>query len=340
MRIQQLRFYLNHMSIKLSCIYSMLFISCSILAQQNTAENLTDVTVAERDKKPIQQQTSEADWWYDFHQTISNSVFDTAHWFDSFFAQNDNSDLTPQTSARIRLGWEPRSRDFDKFDAKFRLKVKLPHLANRVDLIFTDDSQDDFSTLPLESVSQTNNDDSISAAVRVVHKIDSKRFFDTRVGASGGDIFVKSRYKRQFKFSTLSNFTIEPSLYYFAKEGLAERLLLQYDYQATQTAQYRLSYSIRGSEAFSGIRWKHAAYRFKQLDNNAASMMGIIVNGERNGAEGFFIENYSVNYRYRFNAYKKWLFFEIEPFIEWPRDNDYSATPGIALRVEGFFNRE
>jgi hypothetical protein len=33
------------------------------------------------------------------------------------------------------------------------------------------------------------------------------------------------------------------------------------------------------------------------------------------------------------------LFFEIEPFVEWPEKEDYSTTPGIALRVEGFFYR-
>ena len=55
---------------------------------------------------------------------------------------------------------------------------------------------------------------------------------------------------------------------------------------------------------------------------------------------GFFIDKYTLSYRYRFNALREWLFFEIEPFIEWPKDENFTTTPGIALRIEGFFSKK
>ena len=68
-------------------------------------------------------------------------------------------------------------------------------------------------------------------------------------------------------------------------------------------------------------------------------MIGLKVEGERNGDAGFFIDKYTLSYRYRFNAFQKWLFFEVEPFVEWPEEENYSATPGIAFRIEGFFSK-
>ena len=71
-----------------------------------------------------------------------------------------------------------------------------------------------------------------------------------------------------------------------------------------------------------------------------ATVLGLQVEGERNGDHGFFIDKYTLSYRYRFNALREWLFFEIEPFLEWPRDENFTTTPGIALRIEGLFSKK
>ena len=81
-------------------------------------------------------------------------------------------------------------------------------------------------------------------------------------------------------------------------------------------------------------------YRLNQLDEHSASILGLQVQGERNGKQEFFIDKYTLSYRYRFNKFKKWLFFEVEPFLEWSKQQSYSTTPGIALRIEGHFYKE
>jgi len=46
-----------------------------------------------------------------------------------------------------------------------------------------------------------------------------------------------------------------------------------------------------------------------------------------------------ISLRWRKNALRKWFFYEVEPFILWRRDERFSASYGIALRVEGFFGK-
>ncbi|WP_448567772.1 hypothetical protein [Thalassotalea ganghwensis] len=320
-----------------------LLFSCALLTSAAYSQCLSTDAQQERNEIPANvestQPIDESEWMTDLHQSVSDSVFQSAVWFDSFFTEDDCQRHMPSTNARIRLTWAPKARDFSEFKARFRIKVKLPYFSSRMDLILSDDDENDQTQLPLETINsqRDNEDEHFSAAVRYVHIKDSQQFTASRIGISGGDIFLRSRYVKRFTWQNNHSLKFEPSVYYFLDDGLGSRLLLEYDYQRSKHQQIRVNYSIRGSESFSGIRWKHGLYNLSQHDETTASLFGVQVQGERNGAEGFFVDKYTLSYRYRFNAYKKWLYFEVEPFIEWPRDIDYKTTPGLALRVEGFF---
>lgn len=281
------------------------------------------------------------DWANTLHQNISNNVYLSAAWFDSFFIEEGDEQISPKTSARIIIGWEPKARDFNELGARFKLKVRLPHLKDKVDLIFSDTSEDQFEELPLESINKnsTLDEQNFAAAIRYIFNDNDNAISDARIGLSGGDIFIRARQKRSYNWNEKHNIKIEPALFYYLGDGLGARLLLEYNYQINSTQQYRINYSIRGSEEFSGIRWNHGFYHLKQWSDKTATLLGIEVDGERNGERGFIVDNYSVNYRYRFNALKKWLYFEVEPFIEFPEEENYKITPGIALRIEGLFHK-
>ena len=279
------------------------------------------------------------DWMTRVHRDISDSVYQSAIWFDGFFNEDDESELTPQSLARISTSWLPRARDWSEVKVRLKLKARLPYFENKVDLIFSDDSEEGLDQLPLESTQSKSSfeDDSFAAAIRYIHQKDARIFSDTRVGISGNALFVRARHKRNYVWDDKHSFAFTPSIYYYTDDGLGARLLLEYDYQLNPDNQVRVNYSVRGSESFSGIRWKHGLYHLRHISDKEASVLGLQVEGERNGDNGFLVENYTLSYRYRFNAIKEWLFFEIEPFLEWPEPENYKTTPGIALKIEGYF---
>ena len=322
-------------------------ISVTVLAQEEEEKaTLNQVNLDNNQTQPATLATKppvkNKDWTNTVHQTISDSVFHSVAWFDSFFMEDDDSYLSPQTVARIKLAWEPKARDFSEVGARFKLKVRLPHFKDKVDLIFSDSPDEELENLPLESVknNQEINNDSFTAAIRYVLKNKEDFFTDTRVGLSGGDLFLQARHKRTYMWQDKHSFKLEPAIYYYLKDKAGSRLLLEYNYQINEQEQYRMNYSIKGSESFHGIRWKHGFYHLKQLSDRKAGILGLQVEGERNGEKGFLVDNYTLSYRYRFGALREWLFFEIEPFLEFPEEEDYKTTPGIALRVEGFFHRK
>lgn len=290
------------------------------------------------DKKQISEEKIDDSLWInDFHTAVSDSVYSSAAWFDDFFTEEGSTQKNPKVNAKLRLEWRPRSRDLAEIKVRFRVKVKLPHLKNKVDLILSDEDESDQYQLPLETTHLQAEEEKFSASLRYMHNNDKDQYTDTRLGISGGDIFLRWRHKRFFNWTQSSAFKIEPSVYYFLDDGLGSRLLLEYNFQQNPKTQYRINYSIEGSESYSGIRWKHGIYKLNYLDQTTASVISLQVEGERNGERGYVVDNYAVSYRYRFNAYKKWLFFEVEPFLEWPETENYHTTPGIAFRVEGYF---
>ncbi|WP_169074022.1 hypothetical protein [Thalassotalea algicola] len=333
----------NAHTIYILCCTLLLISSANIaLAQdESTAQNLEEQQTEEIEKFTIKGSVTQAeiDWIESLHSKVSNTVFRSAYWFDGFFTEDDTEQERPYVNARIRIGWEPKARDWAEYDNKFRVRLKLPHFKDKLDLILSDDEEDDIDNLPLETVNTKPqiNEDSFAAAVRFVHHSGDNELTDTRLGISSGDIFLRARYKKRLSWQKTHGLKFEPAIYYYVDDGVGARLLLEYDYQSTLRDQIRFNYSIRGSESFSGIRWKHGLYHLHQFSLYKAGALGLVVQGERNGKEGFIIDKYTLSYRYRFNAYKRWLFFEVEPFLEWPENENYTTTPGIAFRVEGYF---
>ena len=311
------------------------FVFCILMISVSTHANDTHVP---NDKKKIEQ--TDNDWMQEFHEKISNSVYQSAQWFDSFFITNDDEQQSPKTTARIRLAWLSKSRDLIEFKPRFRLRVKLPHFKNKLSLVLSDED-DELNNLPLESsnINANSNNEKFSLALNYTKQKDKKRLMDFRAGFSSGDIFVRARHKSKFIINKKHKFLIEPSLSYYLGDGLGARLLLEYDYQLRPNSLFRMSSSIRKSEAFNDNRWEHGFYKLDQIDENTATIWSLQVEGKSGDEQGGTVDNYRVGYRYRFNALTDWLYFEIEPFLEFPEQENYKKTPGIALRVEGFFTK-
>ena len=80
-----------------------------------------------------QESAEDYPWLDTMHQSIASSVNSSALWFDDFFALEDFDDREEAYGeARIRLGWEPRSRDLSKFEMRFKVRVKLPNLKHEL----------------------------------------------------------------------------------------------------------------------------------------------------------------------------------------------------------------
>lgn len=101
------------------------------------------VSIALITKINAQETEQEYPWLDSMHRSIASSVNSSALWFDDFFAlEKFEKREEAYGEARIRLGWVPRSRNFNEFETRFKVRVKLPNLKNRVDLVLSDYEDD------------------------------------------------------------------------------------------------------------------------------------------------------------------------------------------------------
>lgn len=286
-------------------------------------------------------EQTDNDWMQKLHETVADSVYQSAQWFDSFFIINDSEQKSPTTTAKISVGWLPKSNDWSEVEARFRLRVKLPHFQNRASVVLSDDTEDELDNLPLASsnVNPRGEDEKLSLALNYTGKSHKNRLMNYRLGISGGDIFARARHKRQFSIGEKHKFFVEPSIYYYLDDGLGAKLLLEYDYLLNDKSLFRFNYSIKRTEAIDHFSWKHGLYKLNQINESTASIWSLQVEGKNSDERGYVVDKYTVGYRYRFKALTDWLYFEVEPFVEFPEHRNYTTTPGIALRVEGFFNK-
>jgi len=279
-------------------------------------------------------------WLDKVHEEVTQSVTDTAVWFDDFFdVDNMDADPTASGQARIRFGWEPRSTDLNSFDSRFRVRLKLPKLKNKADLVFSDYDEEErnapIQAATNEAITETNK---FNLALRWTTKAGPGASWSHRVGVGRKlQPFVKSRYRQVFELNQHSNLRWDTSFYYFSREGLGSHLELQYEHQLDQTLLFRFDNHFYYRDEFNDWVWQHGWYNFQQWDENTAWVYGVYLEG--NSRPNYRIEEYLVSARWRKNALREWLFFEVEPFIVWRRDEGFNASFGMALRVEGFFGR-
>ncbi|WJG09101.1 hypothetical protein [Aliiglaciecola sp. LCG003] len=280
-------------------------------------------------------QEKQDEWLDTMHQSISESVMDSAQWFDNFFAlKNQQEDQKALGEIRVRLGWEPRSRELDEFEAKLRIRVKLPNLKNRVDLILSDYDDADEDKIRAGRVNGRDRKDNFSLALRYKTKPDSG--FSHRIGFGRRfQYFTKSRYRDAVDINENLEMRYDASIYYYNRDkfGTDLGLALNYDYSPETVLRFDNRFYFR--EKSDDWLWQHSWQMLHQIDDSSAMILGYYIEGL--SRPSYHLEKYLLSVKLRKNAFRQWLYFDLEPFIVWRREESFSASFGVALRVEGFF---
>ena len=278
---------------------------------------------------------SEGDWLEDGKDYAARKANEMTQWVDNFFG-NDERDLE-QAESRLRLrtiyNWDQRLDN----EIKFRLggKVSLPQISKRLDLVFRGEDMDDSSDDGVEDPSE----DRVGLQLQVGPKDIKKYRFDLTVGfGSSGpkpgakfvyhDAFAKDL---NFRFTQRFNYDLGEGGYgssrFVLDKALGDRELVR--------AYNRFLYGEKtdGAEWFSSLSyargWGGNSGRF------GATWLYVGADGQTEPYD--FVKNYKVGARFRRQAYRDFLFWEVEPSYNWRIDEPYFDREGawrIELRME------
>ncbi len=278
-------------------------------------------------------------WLDTTHETITETTTSMARWFDSFFLTEDQPvDEDAIGEAQIRLGWEPRSRELSEFETRVRLRMRLPNLKNRAELVFSDYDNDELeqdSALQNSRRVRGDAEDRYSLAFKwdsfIADKVDHRIGIGRRLQP-----FVRSRYRDQWLLNDWIEMEWQNAVYYYTRDALGAETSLKFGFKLSNSRLLRFNNHFYFRDKTDDWLWRHNVQQYKVFDEKTALITGLYVEGL--SRPNYRVEEYLVSMRLRRNTLRDWLFYEVEPFVMWRRDEHFSASYGIALRVEGYFS--
>lgn len=279
------------------------------------------------------------------HQVVSRSVCRSGQWFDRFFASPESLQDEP-ASTLIRIIGAHRWQDNDEIgdDVRVRASVDFPNLSERLRLTFRNDDNidDDFATTADTKPEEvgSNEDSSFRAALNWAARQHDNDSFDVEVGLrSELKSFVRSRYRVWTDMPLEWTFRFTESIYWIDGIGLGTESRFEFDRPLSKRMVFRLITETEYNEDLLArkLGWdlSQNAVLYIRLSDRDALQYTVGVQGYTEPSSSANIWRTSLRYRRQF--LRPWLYFELEPFAFWPREDDYHGVSGVVLRLETQF---
>ena len=324
-------------------ILAFLLASSAAIAQGDESAASADTEAAEAksdadeadDSLADEVVESQDDWLDSSQEYAARKTNEMTQWVDNFFG-NDERDLE-QAESKLRLrtiyNWDDR---YDN-EIKFRLggKVSLPQISKRLDLVFRGEDMDDFNDNGVEDPSE----DRIGLQYQVGPKETRKHRFDLTVGFGSSGPKPGAKYVYQDDFAEDLNFRFTQRFTYDLGEGGYGSSRFVLDKALDDRELIRAYTRFLYGEKTDGTEWSSSlSYaRGWEGDSGRVGATWLYVGADGQTEPYDFVKNYKVGIRLRRQAYRDFLFWEIEPSYNWRVDEPYFDREGawrIELRLE------
>ncbi len=308
---------------------------CHLMSPSSTLLNSQPVTAIQSPQDSVDDSA-----WFDVWQrSFTDSIDFTVRQFDGMFSQENGHHRNKQAKAegRIQLSWEPRSRDLAETDLRFRIRVSLPHLEDRVDLLLSDNEDETQSdTLKAARNDSLGRRDNTTIALRF--RPDQNSHYSYRIGAGRRDqLYVKSRYRDAMAFNAHWAMLYDAELYYYTRDRLGAELGAAIQHVAENNNVTRLNNRFYFRDDSNDWLWRHELQHLYPIDTHNALMYRLMVEGL--DRPQYKVEEFYTGLRWRSNPLREWLYFDVEPFVLWRRDEGFKPSYGMAFRIEAYYGK-
>lgn len=274
--------------------------------------------------------------------TLSNSKPDLKNsekrdevndWFSSFFKDEIFDEAYTKSYALLRttLKYDYKKRKFTP-SSKLKVSLVLPKTNNRLSL-FIEEKSDEYT-----NVNSHYGNELIDVTVGFRYTLPTKKYFHSYISAGlhGGfdnPFFLghawipynvgkwRNRVSQTFKYSEAYRFEEETRFYF--------------DRFTDDDAMLRFNIGRSSREGVAGMKYYTSVAYNKTTKYNRGYQVGVTTEGQTKPHNE--ISKYSLYGIYKQNFYRKWLFYEIEPRVEWEEAYDFESNYLILVSLEIFF---
>lgn len=246
-----------------------------------------------------------------------------ANRLDLFFADQRADDELARSRIRIRQQYEVRERSLPKDDTQIRFNLRLPHLEKR----FQFESQDEKD----KKKKVTTQD--------VVHnELNKKWQFRADVGVNASippRVLVRNRLRKNFQTGELIHRFVE-ELSWYSDRDWEQNTTLDTDLSFADHLLLRFRNAIDWEITRKNFRTSHGPAFFQRLNEKEA--LSYSANFSTEVDDGvWFVNNYRLSLTYRRDIYKKWLYIDLVPGLDFPKLWSFRRTPFLMVQLEALF---
>ncbi|MBU1910069.1 MAG: hypothetical protein KJ726_08480 [Verrucomicrobia bacterium] len=270
------------------------------------------------------------------HNGISRNVVSLSRWIDSFFGNYPVEEERLDDRVRVIPLVEFREGDSPSLKLRVSAKLRLPQLNRRLGLVlsaFQDENSAQFGV-----PGQFSDDEDVrQAALRYVLE-EEKRL---RVHADLGlrfypepDPYVRLRWRYQLTEDPVASRVIQ-YLFWSPRRGWGETTRFEMEEKLAPKTFVRSTTAATWSEQSRGVDWSQGYSAWYYFSRRRAMGLDWLTDGFTDPR--LSVDKHRFTFKYRRRVARDWLFLQVAPFLEWPRDRDFRTTPGITLQMETIF---
>ena len=279
-----------------------------------------------------------AENWVDSsHAYVSENAQALTEWMDQFFGDKNYNQEQAESLLRLQLvnGWDT---DLG-YEPKVRLrgKLQLPRISRRLDLVFSDQAQDD------EDLDDDRLDDRVG--LQYLLREGNRSRFDTTLGLTSSGLKPGVKYRNRGEIIDEASYRFIQRLQHEQDEGFYGTTQLDLNYRQDEDTVWRWSQRGLWGEKSRGVEWRsRLALRQRHLVQSKRPLAVehfLLVDGVTRPDS--FIRNYRLGTVFRRQVHRPYMFVEIEPsysFLKLDANSGRKGEWSLVLRLEFALQRD
>ncbi len=275
---------------------------------------------------------------------VLNKSHQFANWVDGFF--DDDRTRGIKNTTRLKLsywGFFDQDDQYDDDDFSFNLRVKLPRAQKKVQLIITNDPDEELSSSRSGGVfPEQRQTEETTVGFRffdlagLEKKIPGKFSTAVGVGFSSGDptFRIEPRYIYTHDFDIWST-TFLQKIRWHSRDGWSLESRLDFDRALSEKYFLRFNNEIyweEKEEDFDGYEFRPRVILSRRFSNKQALLYEW--NNLFRSEPSFDLNTTAVAVRYRRQIWKPWFFVEVAPQLAFRNEDDWDPSAGLFAKVE------
>lgn len=269
-------------------------------------------------------------------QTIFGHRINTlANRLDSFFATERADDELGRSSIRLRTRYSIRERAISDLNNRYSFNLRLPHLEEKFKLEYYQDKKD--IAKKNKSKVEQRNEDAEKEKKRDAVKTGWIFNADAQVNVSiPPRLTTRARLRRSFDTGSIIHRFVEQITHVTDESGFVHQTSLDSDQTIDEETLFRFTNLARWRINDKDFITTHGPGLIHQLTDDDAISYGFGI-GSTIDDGVWYMAGYGLSFTYRRNLYRNWLYLDLNPGLDFPKEWSFRRTPFFTAQLEFLF---